>query len=111
MEQIHQRVQKPGETVDEYYAELDSMFRKADPDYELSDTHRKRQFIRGLRRELREPVQMATPYVLQQALIKARAAEVAYSQDIPLSAYSLNRYYLNPATNTTDEFKKLQTDF
>jgi Retrotransposon gag protein len=109
MEQLMKKVQKPGETVDEYYSDLDALYRKADPNNELNDALRKRQFIRGLRRELREPVQMAMPTTLDQALQRARAAEAAYSQDIPLSAYSLNRYYLSQGADP--QIQKLQDEF
>jgi hypothetical protein len=111
LEQLGKRVQRPGETVDEYHTDLDALYRKADPDYEISGQQRKRQFIRGLRRELREPVQIAIPKSLQQALERARAAEAAFSQDIPLGAYSLNRHYLAQTAGADPEFKKLQTEF
>ena len=54
-----------------------------------------RQFIDGLREEIREPVEISCPTTIGQALIKAKAAEAAFSRGVPLSSYSLKRGYLN----------------
>ena len=91
MNQLRQRIQKPGETVDEYEDAIIQLYQRIDPDLAYPMEDRTRQFIIGLRDEIREQVEIACPDTMEEAINKARAVEAAYSKNSTLSAYSLRR--------------------
>jgi hypothetical protein len=91
MNQLRNRVQLPGETVDEYLDDLDNLYRKADPTNRYPAEDKLRQFIQGLRDELREPVELSCPDDIAAAIHKARTAEAYFSRNAPLSLYSMRR--------------------
>jgi hypothetical protein len=91
MNQLRQRIQKPGETVDEYEDAIIQLYQRVDPDFVYPMEDRTRQFIIGLRDEIREQVEIACPTTMEEAINKARAVEAAYSKNSSLSAYSLRR--------------------
>ncbi|CAG8820074.1 11188_t:CDS:2, partial [Gigaspora margarita] len=105
---LRSRQQGLGETVNEYYNELERLYRKADPTGRYLFIDRIRQFMDRLRQELREPVEMECPTTLQQALKKAKATEAAYSREGPLSSYFLKRSYLNRESNNNEEISELR---
>ena len=89
MNQLRQRVQKPGETVDEYEDAIIQLYQRVDPNLRYPMEDRTRQFIIGLRDEIREQVEIACPNTMEEAINKARAVEAAYSKNSTLSSYSL----------------------
>ncbi|CAG8793093.1 26026_t:CDS:2, partial [Gigaspora margarita] len=97
-----------GETVDEYYDELERLYHKADPMGKYLQIDRICQFVDSLRQKLREPVEMECPTTLQQALKKAKAAEAAYSRGGPLSSYLLKRSYLSQENSNNEELNELK---
>src|SRR3954470_23574062 len=106
MNQLRQRMQKPGETVDEYYDAIIKLYQRVDPMNAYPREDKLRQFINGLRDELREPVEISCPIDLEDALNRAYAAESAYSKNSSLSTYSLRRNYLS---QDNDELKDIKT--
>ena len=118
MNQLRQRIQKSGETVDEYEDAVIQLYQRVDPDFTYPMEDRIRQFIIGLRDEIREQVEIACPTTMEEAINKARAVEAAYSKNSSLSAYSLhcttagNRELADIKTiltQLTQEFQQLAT--
>ena len=105
MNQLRNRTQKSGETVDEYLDAIIRLYNKVDPDNRYPAEDALRQFINGLRDELREPVEISCPANLEEAVNRARAAEATFSRNAPLSSYSMKRNYLG---QTTDEMKDIK---
>ncbi len=89
MIQIRQLKQAPGETVSSYATKLKDLYFRADPRKRYPEYDALNQFIEGLRPELRKQTRMALPSTLEEAINKAKAAELAYSDGGPLAAYSL----------------------
>jgi hypothetical protein len=104
MNQLRNRIQKPGETVDEYWDALFSLYERVDPRHIYPAEDRLQQFLNGLRNEIREPVEMSIPNDLEEALYRARAVESTFSRNAPLSAYS----FYQPAQNT-GELQEVKT--
>jgi hypothetical protein len=109
--ELRSRAQRPGENVEEYFDDLEALYRKADPLNEYPEADKLRQFVGGLRPEIREPVEISAPRILEKALTRAKAAEAAFSRGVPLSSYSLNRGYLNHAAGADPEVAKLKSEF
>ena len=105
MNQLRNRFQKSGETVDEYLDAIIRLYNKVDPDNRYPAEDALRQFINGLRDELREPVEISCPANLEEAVNRARAAEATFSRNAPLSSYSMKCNYLG---QTTDEMKDIK---
>ena len=77
MNQLRQRVQIPGETVDEYEDAIIQLYQRVDPNLKYPMEDRSRQFIIGLRDEIREQVEIACPNTMEEAINKVRAVEAA----------------------------------
>jgi Retrotransposon gag protein/Zinc knuckle len=105
MNQLRNRTQKSGETVDEYLDAITRLYNKVDPNRNYPDEDQLRQFINGLRDEIREPVEISCPANIEEAINRARAAEATFSRNAPLSSYSLRRNYLG---QNTDEMKDIK---
>jgi len=91
MNQLRNRTQRPGETVDEYWNDLYNLYLRVDPEEHYPAEDRLHQFLYGLRNEIREPVEIAGPVTIAEALQRARAVESTFSRNAPLSVYSLQR--------------------
>ena len=63
------------------------LYKSVDPKNEYSIEDRTRQFIIGLRDEIREQVKIACPTTLRKTINKAQAVKAAYSKNNTLSAY------------------------
>src|SRR5438132_2177984 len=111
MQELRSCRQQPGETIEEYKANLDALYRKADLLNEYPAADKLRQFIGGLRPEIQEPVEIAAPINLTRAMTHAKAAEAAFSRNVPLSSYSLHKSYLARTDGTDPEIQKLKNDF
>src|SRR6185369_8925955 len=107
MDELRSCKQKPGSTVAEYYAKLQSLYRRADPTGQYPERDFYQQFLKGLRLELRTAVRMAAANNLKEALEKAKAAEAAYSGDGPLGGYSLMSKNDDGLTKELRELKEL----
>jgi hypothetical protein len=105
MNQLRNRVQKPGETVDEYWDALFKLYERVDPRHIYPAEDRLQQFVNGLRNEIREPVEMSIPDDMDMALYRARAVESTFSRNAPLSAYS---FQSNRPTQGTGELQELK---
>jgi len=91
MNQLRNRIQRAGETVDEYWNAIVELYQRVDPDRHYPMEDRMQQFVNGLRDELREPVEISIPHNIEEALNRARAVESTFSKNAPLSAYSMTR--------------------
>ena len=100
-QQLRNRKQKPGETVEEYAATLEELWKRIDPHNRRMELDRISEFIEGLRAELIIPVQSAMPKSINDAIDKAKAVETAYSIRMELSAYSMLSGYLNNMNGVT----------
>ena len=92
--QLRNRKQKPGETVEEYIAAMEELWKRIDPTGIRTDMDKIHEFIEGLRPEFIVPVQSAMPDTVEEAMEKARALETAFSIGMDLSAYSLIPGYI-----------------
>ena len=90
MTQLRQLKQGLGETVTSYADKLKDLYFKADPFKRYPEGDSITQFTNGLRHELKIQVIKVQPKTLDEAVSKAKAAELAYSSGGQLSAYSLN---------------------
>jgi hypothetical protein len=85
------------------------LYLRVDPDSIYPGEDRMRQFINGLRDELREPVEMALPNDMDEAVNRALAAESAFSKNSTLSGYSLRRNYMGAEDNELKDIKAALT--
>jgi hypothetical protein len=92
--QLRNRKQKPGETIEEYIAGMEELWKRVDPEGRRIELDRIHEFIEGLRPEFVVPVQSAMPRNTAEAMEKARALETAFSLGMDLSAYSMLPDYL-----------------
>jgi hypothetical protein len=92
--QLRNRKQKPGETVEEYIAAIEELWKRVDPQGNRTELDKIHEFIEGLRPEFIVPVQSAMPDTVEEAMDKTRALETAFSTEMDLSAYSLIPNYL-----------------
>ena len=92
--QLRNRKQKPGETVEEYVAAIEELWKRIDPRRVRTELDKIHEFIEGLRAEFIVPVQSAMPNTVDEAMAKARALETAFSMGMELSAYSMLPGYL-----------------
>jgi hypothetical protein len=92
--QLRNRKQKPGETVEEYVAAIEELWKRIDPARNRTELDRIYEFIEGLRSEFIVPVQSSMPNSVDEAITKARAVETAFSIGMELSAYSMLPNYL-----------------
>src|SRR5947208_10117166 len=90
MTKLRQLKQGLGETVTSYTDKLKDLYFKADPFKRYPEGDSITQFTNGLRHELKIQVIMVQTKTLDEAISKAKAAELAYSSGGQLSAYSLN---------------------
>ena len=93
--QLRNRKQKPGETIEEYVAVMEELWKRIDPEGRRTELDRIHEFIEGLRSEFIVPVQSSMPGTVIEAIEKARAVETAFSIGMELSAYSMIPGYLN----------------
>lgn len=107
-QQLRRLEQQPGERVSDYATKLTDLYFRADPQKKYPEYDMLNQFLKGLRRELRVQVRMMQPRNLQEAINKAKAAEMAYSDNQPLAAYSLLGES-NEVKNELAEIKALLT--
>ena len=84
------------------------LYKKVDPNNTYPVQDRLRQFIDGLREELREQVEISCPTTLNDALSKASAVEAAYSRHVPLGSYSIKKNYLGQTDGTLNEINELK---
>lgn len=105
MTQLRNRIQKPGETVDEYVEALLNLYKKVDPTHAYPAEDHLQQFINGLRDEIREPVEIAMPTDLDSAIERAIIVESTFSRNAPLSAYSLH----HTSTMRNNELKDIKS--
>ena len=87
MNQLRNRTQLPGETVDKYLDDLDNLYCKADPTNRYPAENKLRQFIQGLRNELRKPVELSCPDNITTIIYKDRTTEAYYFRNVLLSLY------------------------
>ena len=76
--------------MDEYEDAIIQLYQRVDPDLTYPMEDRIRQFIIGLRNEIREQVEIACPITMEEAINKARVVEATYSKNSSLSTYSLH---------------------
>jgi len=93
--QLRNRKQKPGETVEEYVAAIEELWKRIDPIRNRAELDRIHEFIEGLRPEFIVPVQSSMPNTVEEAMEKAKAVETAFSIGMELSAYSMLPGYLD----------------
>ena len=98
--QLHNRKQKPGETVDDYTAAIKKLWKRVDPGRNRTELDRLHEFIEGLRSEFIVPVQSSMPIFVEEAIEKAKALETAFSMGMELSAYSMIPGYLQSIGGT-----------
>jgi hypothetical protein len=91
---LRNRKQKPGETIEEYIAVMEELWKRIDPQNNRSEMDRLHEFIEGLQPEFIVPVQSSMPDDVEEAMSKARALETAFSMGMELSAYSMLPGYL-----------------
>lgn len=106
LNQLRSRKQRTGETVDEYLDAVTQLYARVSTIGQYPEEDMMRQFINGLRDELREQVEIACPANMQEAVNKAHAVEAAYSGHKPLSAYSSQRNYLGQSTDEIKDIKE-----
>jgi hypothetical protein len=87
--------QRPGQSVEEYAAEVESLYLKLDPKYNTPEDEKIEQFLQGLRPEFHTALAAAAPRDLEEAIDRARSVEAVLSRDTILSGYSLSKAYLN----------------
>ncbi|GBC05778.1 hypothetical protein RclHR1_06420001, partial [Rhizophagus clarus] len=92
--QLRNRKQKPGETIEDYIAAIEELWKRVDPQGRRTELDKIHEFIEGLRPEFIVPVQSAMPETAEEAMDRARALETALSLNMELSAYSLIPDYL-----------------
>ena len=92
--QLHNRKQKPGETVEEYTAAMGELWKRIDPANRRTELDRIHEFLEGLRPEFIIPVQTFQPTTVVQAIEKTGVVETAFSMEADLSAYSMLPGYL-----------------
>jgi hypothetical protein len=95
--------------VDKYLDAIQRLYQKVDPTNRYPAEDKVRQFIDGLRDEIREPVEISCPINMDEALNKARAAEATFSRNAPLSLYSTRRNYLSQNNNEIQDIKQVLT--
>ena len=91
---MRNRKQKPGETVEDYIAAIEELWKRIDSNANRVELDRIHEFIEGLRPEFVVPVQSSMPTTVAEAIEKARAVETAFSIGMELSAYSMISGYL-----------------
>lgn len=104
MNQLRNRIQKPGETVDEYWDAITALYYRVDPNDNYPVEDKLQQFVGGLRNEIRGPVEISIPADIEEALNRARAVESTLSRHAPLSAYSM----LSSSTTTNHELQDIR---
>src|ERR1051325_413602 len=92
--QLRNRKQRTGETVDEYTAAMEELWKRIDPKRRRTELDRISEYIEGLRPEFIVPVQSMMPETVAAAVNKAKATETAFSMGADLSAYSVAPGYL-----------------
>ena len=95
--------------MDEYLDAIQRLYQKVDPTNLYPAEDKMRQFIDGLRDEIREPVEISCPINTDEALNKARAAEATFSRNAPLSLYSTCCNYLSQNNNEIQDIKQVLT--
>ena len=95
--------QRPGQSVEEYAAEVESLYLKLDPNYNTPEDEKIEQFLQGLRPEFHTALAAAAPRDLEEAVDRARSIEAVLSRDTTLSGYSLSKAYLNQSEEPNDE--------
>jgi Retrotransposon gag protein len=91
---LHNRKQKPGETVEEYIAAMEKLWKRIDSWRNRTNMDKIHEFVEGLRLEFIVPVQSSMPNNVNEAMKKAHALETAFSIRMDLSAYSIMPEYL-----------------
>ena len=86
--------QRPGQSVEDYATDVESLYLKLDPDYNTPEDEKIEQFLQGLRPEFHTAIAAAAPRDLEEAIDRARAVEAVLSKDSTLSGYSLSKAYL-----------------
>ena len=95
--------QKPGETIESYYAKIVELWHRIDPADLRPESDKVQEFIEGLRTEFVLPVQTAMPNPVQAAVNTAKAAEIGL-------AMNNKRNYENPKNRNFDnKFDKGKT--
>jgi len=94
--------QRPGQSVEDYAADVESLYLKLDPNYNTPEDEKIEQFLQGLRPEFLTAVAAAAPRDLEEAIDRARAVEAVLSKDSVLSGYSLSKTYLNQHDEETE---------
>ncbi|GES89097.1 ATP-dependent RNA helicase vasa-like isoform X2 [Rhizophagus clarus] len=92
--QLRNRKQKPGETIENYIAAIEELWKRVDPQGRRTELDKIHEFIEGLRPEFIVPVQSAMPETAEEAMDRTRALETALSLNMELSVYSLIPVYL-----------------
>lgn len=91
MMELRQLKQAEGETVTSYATRLQELYRRADPRGTFQQYDIVNQFINGLRNELRVQTRIFSPSTLAEAIARAKATEIAFSDGGKLAAYSLKK--------------------
>jgi hypothetical protein len=95
--------QRPRQSVEDYAADIESLYLKLDPDYNTPEDEKIEQFLQGLRPEFHTAIAAAVPRDLEEAVDRARAVEAVLSKDSTLSGYSLSKAYLTQNEDDTPE--------
>jgi hypothetical protein len=92
--QLRNRKQKPDETIEEYIAAMEELWKRIDSQNNRSEMDRLHEFIEGLRPEFIVPVQSSIPDDIEEAMSKARVLETTFFMGMELTAYSMLPEYL-----------------
>ena len=95
--------QRPGQSVEEYAAEMESLYLKLDPSHNTPEDEKIEQFLQGLRSEFQTAIAAAAPRDVEEAIDRARSIEAVLSKDTTLSGYSLSKAYLNQSVEFIEE--------
>ena len=95
--------QRPGQSVEEYAAEVESLYLKLDPKHNTPEDEKIEQFLQGLRPEFHTALAAAAPRDLEETVDRARSIEAVLSRDTTLSGYSLSKAYLNQSEEPNEE--------
>jgi hypothetical protein len=89
--QLRNRKQKPGETIEEYIAAIEELWKRIDFQNNRSEMDKLHEFIEGLRPEFIVPVQLSMPDDVEEAMSKARAL-VLWKWNYPRIPYYQGTY-------------------
>jgi hypothetical protein len=73
--------QRPGQSVEDYAADIESLYLKLDPDYNTPEDEKIEQFLQGLRPEFHTAIATAASRDLEEAVDRTRAVEAVLSKD------------------------------